>query len=431
MRRRVAGLFVLALVVQATVASGRAAAQFAPWNWGASGWGASSSGTSDAWSPEAFADFLGSGHPPHPAVVRVVAPENGGTSMGSGVLVDVNPTQGLVLTNWHVIRGAKGGVLVQFPDGFQSAGRVIRHDEPWDLAAVAIWRPRAVPVPIAAAPPVIGEPLSIAGYGKGPFRSEAGRCTQYLAPGAGYPLEFVELEATARQGDSGGPILNARGELAGILFGRAEGRTIGACSTRVRTFLASLGSRGMTAAEVAVLAAAAPGAAPPIPSLTGHEPGQTVAATPPMNAPLPPPPPAPADTAGPPRGTLSAPPTQSGPAAGDPLASMARGPADHADAAPQALAAAPSSIAQPVPPATSAAVAPTPLEPPPPAWGDLPEGRPVGRTLEELLDIRTNGRAMVVAAGGALLALVGLRTVFGGRGPEPKRRRPRMFDDDD
>lgn len=425
MRRRVAGLVVLASFVQVTLAVVPASAQTL-WNWGATGWGTSTAGNSDAWSPEAFADFLGSGHPPHPAVVRVVAPENGGTSMGSGVLVDVNPSQGLVLTNWHVIRGAKGGVLVQFPDGFQSAGRVIRHDEPWDLAAVAIWRPRAVPVPIATAPPVIGETLSIAGYGKGPFRSEAGRCTQYLAPGEGYPLEFVELAATARQGDSGGPILNARGELSGILFGRAEGRTIGACSTRVRTFLATLGSRGMTAEEVAALAAVASGAAPAAAG-QGAATGQTVATPFPGGVPLPPPPMP--EAGGLPESGLPPPPTEAATGVGDRLASIARGSAVAAESPP--AEAGPPPAPQPVPPATSASLPPAPLEPPPPAWGDLPEGRPVGRTLDELLDVRTNGRAMVVAAGGAILALVGLRTVFGGRAAAPRRRRRRAFDDDD
>jgi S1-C subfamily serine protease len=258
-----------------------ALAQSAPWNWG---WPSATSPGQD-FKPDVFADFLGSGQPPHPAVVRIIAPENGGTSMGSGVLVDINSTQGLVLTNWHVIRGASSAVLVQFPDGFQTAGTVIRHDEPWDLAAVAIWRPRAVPIPIAPTPPAIGDPLTIAGYGKGPFRSEAGPCTQYLAPGSGYPLEFVELRATARRGDSGGPILNARGELAGILFGQAQGHTIGACSTRVRTFLAGIGSKGLTPEMAAALGASAadrrdllgPGAMTPADAGTGQGGGIAVA----------------------------------------------------------------------------------------------------------------------------------------------------------
>lgn len=359
---------ILVIVVASILVSSDCPGQSLPW------WGWSKAApASDDWSPEAFADFLGSGHPPHPAVVRVVAPEGSGTAMGSGVLVDANDTQGLVLTNWHVIRGATSAVLVQFPDGFQSAGRVIRHDEPWDLAAIVIWRPRAAPVPIAAAPPLIGEPLTINGYGKGPFRSEAGPCTQYLAPGTGYPLEFVELEAQARQGDSGGPILNARGEVAGILFGRADGRTIGACSTRVRTFLSSVGSRGVSAGEAVPLA----GAPPPMPVALARPPDRS---------------------GGPSAGGTVETPSDAG--------LPDRTPAGAIPAGPQPT---------PVPAATAPGPAPPPLEPPPPSWGDLPEGRPVGRSVEELLDPRVNGRAMIVAAAGVLLAIVGLKTIFGGR----------------
>ena len=45
---------------------------------------------------------------PHPAVVRITALERGGASLGSGALVDVNDTYGLVVTNWHVVRDAAG-----------------------------------------------------------------------------------------------------------------------------------------------------------------------------------------------------------------------------------------------------------------------------------------------------------------------------------
>jgi S1-C subfamily serine protease len=222
-----------------------AAAQAAPWGWGLAG------NPTANWSPEAVADYLLTGQTPHPAVCRIVAPEQAGTSLGSGVLVDVNRAQGLVLTNWHVIRESRSAVLVQFPDGFQSAGTVIRWDEAWDLAAIVIWKPSATPVSLAAADPTPGEPLTIAGFGRGTYREETGGCTEYLSPGSGYPKEFVELQATARQGDSGGPIFNERRELAGLLFGQNGGRTIGSCSSRVRTFLASAGSRGFTPTPIA------------------------------------------------------------------------------------------------------------------------------------------------------------------------------------
>jgi hypothetical protein len=227
-----------------------AAAQTAPWGWGLAG------NPTANWSPEAVADYLLTGQTPHPAVCRIVAPEQAGTSLGSGVLVDVNRSQGLVLTNWHVIRESRAAVLVQFPDGFQSAGTVVRWDEAWDLAAIVIWKPQATPVTLATSDPAPGELLTIAGFGRGTYREETGGCTEYLSPGSGYPKEFVELQATARQGDSGGPIFNDRRELAGVLFGQNDGRTIGSCASRVRTFLATAGSRGFTPTPIAEFSAA-------------------------------------------------------------------------------------------------------------------------------------------------------------------------------
>lgn len=235
------GRVVAMLIVQAVLAvacGGRAGAQGAWWNW----W--SAAGPTATLSTEHLADYLYTGQQPHPAVARIIAPESAGTSMGSGVLVDVNQAQGLVITNWHVVRDSRSPVLVQFADGFQSAGTVVRWDEAWDLAAIVIWKPPATPLEVADAPPQPGEPLTIAGFGRGVYREETGECTEYLSPGTGYPKEFVELKATARQGDSGGAILNSRRQLAGVLFGQNEGRTIGSCSVRVRTFLAAVGSSG-------------------------------------------------------------------------------------------------------------------------------------------------------------------------------------------
>ncbi len=82
--------------------------------------------------------------------------------------------------------------------------------------------------------------LTIAGYGSGKYCAASGPCTQYVAPGLTFPFEMVELAAAARQGDSGGPIFNTRGELAGVLFGAGEGRTSGSYCGRVQWFLDSI-----------------------------------------------------------------------------------------------------------------------------------------------------------------------------------------------
>lgn len=177
---------------------------------------------------------------PHPSVVRVMATEKRGVSFGSGALVAVNRRYGLVLTNWHVVRDSDGFVLVAFPDGFRSPANIVAVDRDWDLAALAIWRPQAPPVAIAETAPQLGEWLAIAGYGRGSYRMAYGQCTQYLSPGGRLPFEMVEVGAPAREGDSGGPIFNHRGELAGVLFGTGMGRTMGSYCGRVRAFVAPL-----------------------------------------------------------------------------------------------------------------------------------------------------------------------------------------------
>jgi hypothetical protein len=177
---------------------------------------------------------------PHPSVVRIIAPEGNATSYGTGTLVDVRDRYGLVVTNWHVVCDATDSVEVCFPDGFRSQARALKLDPDWDLAALVVWRPAAKPVAIADQPPQPGDALTIHGYGRGQYRVAHGRCTQYYAPSPDSPEEMVELTVEARQGDSGGPIFNHRGKLAGVLFGAGQGTTIGSFSRRVESFLATL-----------------------------------------------------------------------------------------------------------------------------------------------------------------------------------------------
>lgn len=177
---------------------------------------------------------------PHPSVARIIVPERGGTSYGSGSLVDVYRDYAIIITNWHVVSDRIGDVSVQFPDGFQSAGKVLKVDKDWDLAAIGIWRPRVEPMRFADRAPQIGEPLAIAGYGPGQWRLASGRCTQFVSPGSNFPPDMVEVSVEARQGDSGGPILNQQGEIAGVLFGAGRGATSGSHAPRVKMFLESV-----------------------------------------------------------------------------------------------------------------------------------------------------------------------------------------------
>jgi len=174
---------------------------------------------------------------PRPAIVRVRASESGGASFGSGTLVGRTEKHGIVLTNWHVVRDATGQISVRFPNGFRSAATVLDTDKTWDLAALMIWRPDVEPVTIVDAKPESGDRLTIAGYGSGAYREATGEVTQFVSPGEDYPFEMVEVNVEARSGDSGGPILNKDGQMAGVLFGSASGHTNGSHSPRVLQFI--------------------------------------------------------------------------------------------------------------------------------------------------------------------------------------------------
>jgi hypothetical protein len=198
---------------------------------------------------------------PHPAVARIVVPEKGATAYGSGTLVDCRDQYGMVVTNWHVVRDSVGVVEVVFPSGFRSQARPVKVDSDWDLAALVIWRPPIEPVKMASQPPRPGDLLTIHGYGQGQYRIATGRCTSFYAPHQNFPLEMVELDVEARQGDSGGPIFNQNGELAGVLFGAGQGTTLGSFGPRVNAFLATLApdiGQAQDQAEVAVADRPAP-----------------------------------------------------------------------------------------------------------------------------------------------------------------------------
>ena len=178
-----------------------------------------------------------------PHVVRIIAFDSNGQSFGTGSYIGTYGEYGVILTNWHVVSETEGLVHVHFFSGplwFSSYGARIKGDDKWDLALIAIAKPpQSIPVlAIAQNPAKQGDPLWIVGFGSGAYRIAKGECVRYLAPTPESPKEVMEVSVSARKGDSGGPILNQRGELAGVLFGSDMIRnTAGSYSGRVNYFL--------------------------------------------------------------------------------------------------------------------------------------------------------------------------------------------------
>ncbi|HOM17566.1 MAG TPA: serine protease [Thermoguttaceae bacterium] len=179
----------------------------------------------------------------HPAVCRVIHNLPGGLRcLGSGVLVDKEGQYGLVITCQHLFRDGPGTTQAIFPDGQAFEAKLLHQDPAADLAALLIARPSAEPVPVADTPPQPGEPVQSCGYGPdGRYWCNQGRVVGYARTASAPGWETLELTGRARQGDSGGPVFNAQGQLVAVLWG-TDGRSVSAAYCgRVDRFLQQTG----------------------------------------------------------------------------------------------------------------------------------------------------------------------------------------------
>ncbi|UIE39559.1 S1C family serine protease [Leptodesmis sichuanensis] len=148
-----------------------------------------------------------------PAVVTIRA----GREIGSGSIVSQD---GLVITNYHVVQGVRGSTLsVQTNGGQQYIGQVIAGDRANDLALIRLQNPGNLPVvPLATSGVTnLGQPVCAIGS---PF-GQAGVVTQGKLVRI-LPNGDLQSDVTLKPGNSGGPLLNARGEMIGINKGVAR-----------------------------------------------------------------------------------------------------------------------------------------------------------------------------------------------------------------
>lgn len=169
----------------------------------------------------------------HPSVLRVEATDG----VASGVVV----RDDLLVTNWHVTRG-HDRVAIVAPSG-RFLGRVVATSETWDLSAVRTdfgdTKPRPVAARLAARMPAPRDRLTLGGHGapKQGYRELTGPFAGYAAPKGSESFELIEMRGLARHGDSGGAIFNDKGELAGLIIGIGDGRTLGVGASRIGAFL--------------------------------------------------------------------------------------------------------------------------------------------------------------------------------------------------
>jgi hypothetical protein len=156
-------------------------------------------------------------------------------TMGSGMLVDRNELVGLILTCSHLFDRSASQIIVTFQNGGQFAARLVDVDRAHDLAAIVIRRPEVDPLAVSENEP--DGMLTACGFGSnGQFRNIRGRITGHpTAAGATYPS--TTIAGAVRPGDSGGGVLNASGQVIGVVWGQRDGQTYATCGRPVREFL--------------------------------------------------------------------------------------------------------------------------------------------------------------------------------------------------
>ena len=180
------------------------------------------------------------------AVVRVVVESGMSRSFGSGTWVHDARAGQFVLTCAHLFeRLAPRRICIHSPDAPVLEARLVAIDRLWDLAILnsvpegsfaqmALGRPLA----IAANAPAPNEELHFAGYGaNGLYREQRGQLLGYCQVRFGKSRETLVISGMARQGDSGGPILNANGELVGVLWGTDGQVVCGTYNGRILYFI--------------------------------------------------------------------------------------------------------------------------------------------------------------------------------------------------
>lgn len=174
-----------------------------------------------------------------PAVVRMEAHERASSSLGTGTCLATTGSQSLIISAWHVIRDANGGITVKFPNvnEIYFVNKDIVSNKDWDVALLVIPKGNMPTIRLANSIPDVGMPLIIAGYGSGMYRETTGLVKHFYSPVGNYPTDIVAIDVAARPGDSGGGMFYLDGTLAGVLFGSDSLGAHGTHCMRVRWFI--------------------------------------------------------------------------------------------------------------------------------------------------------------------------------------------------
>lgn len=160
--------------------------------------------------PDIFDFFFGDGRGRQQ---QVQTPEQRG--LGSGVIISKD---GYIVTNNHVIDGADE-INVKLHDGREMKGRVIGADPTTDLALIKIEGDDFPAIVVGSSDNLkVGEWVLAVGnpFNLGSTVTAGVVSAKSRGLGANQVESFIQTDAAINQGNSGGALVNAKGELVGI-----------------------------------------------------------------------------------------------------------------------------------------------------------------------------------------------------------------------
>ncbi|NUR89425.1 MAG: trypsin-like serine protease, partial [Nonomuraea sp.] len=144
-----------------------------------------------------------------------------GESLGTGVIA---AEDGTILTAHHVVKGA-GKVKVTFADGTKAEAAVASANPELDVATL---KPEKLPEIVVPATlggaAAVGAPVVAIGNPLGLTFSVSTGVVSGLdrKPGRSGPSGLIQFDASVNPGSSGGPLLDARGLVIGIVVSIAD-----------------------------------------------------------------------------------------------------------------------------------------------------------------------------------------------------------------
>lgn len=152
--------------------------------------------------------------------------------VGSGVVIDSN---GIILTNAHVVGTNPSKLVVNFSDGTTLDGKVLWKDAALDLAAVKVEATGlqaaslgdSDKISIGETAIAIGNPLGTQ-FERSVTQGIISGVDRSIAINQGDIMEdLIQTDAAINPGNSGGPLLNSKGEVIGINTVKASAEGLG------------------------------------------------------------------------------------------------------------------------------------------------------------------------------------------------------------